>query len=353
MKKVLIIGENLEIGRTEEVYGRGFSALGCKVQIFTWKEATATVSSSSLWGRAAWRLAWQFLGKLANHQLLEKANQFQPDLTLVISPRLVHPESIKALQQYGLVFVFYTDNPIDSHHTHTNSWVQGGFPLWDATFIWSQEIVERLKDNGVKKAFFHPFCSDIEYHFPQRQANPLYDVAFIGNWDASRKREQYLKAIANYRLGLWGSNYWNTHCQEPSLKGLCQGMCSYQEIPKILGSAHMGLNILRPQNEEGHNIRTYEIPATKTLMISERSHDLLNLFVEDKEAVYFSQPEELRQKVDYLLKNPALMASIAEAGYQKALANKISVRVTEMATIYQKIKLNQDSDLLLANIQEA
>ncbi|MBD2164359.1 glycosyltransferase [Calothrix membranacea FACHB-236] len=352
MKKILIVGENLEIGRTEEVYGRGFSALGCKVQIFTWKEATSRVSSSSLWGKAAWRLAWQFLGRLANQQLLEKANQFQPDLTLVISPRLVHPQSIKTLQQHGLVFVFYTDNPIDAHHTHTNSWIQGGFPLWDAAFIWSQEIVQILEENGVKKVFFHPFCSDIEYHFPQRQPNPIYDVAFIGNWDTSRKRERYLKAIANYRLGVWGSNYWNTHCQEPSLKGICQGMCSYPEISQILGSAHIGLNILRPQNETGHNIRTYEIPATKTLMISERSDDLLNLFVEDKEAVYFSSPEELRQKVDYLLKHPALMASIAQAGYQKALRNNISERVTEITDIYQKLKFSKDDGLLLANSKQ-
>jgi hypothetical protein len=353
MKKVLIVGEILEIGRTEEVYGRGFSALGCKVQHFTWKEATSSLSFGSLWDRVAWRLAWQVLAKSANRKLVETANQFQPDLTLVISPRLVSPDCILALQQYGLVFVLFTDNPVDAHHTHTNSWVQGGFSLWDATFIWSQELVERLIENGVKKAFFHPFCSDVEYHFPKRQANPIYDVAFIGNWDTSRKREQYLKAIADYRLGLWGSNYWNTHCQEPALKNLCQGMCSYQEIPELLGSAKMGLNILRPQNEEGHNIRTYEIPATGTLMLSERSRELLDLFIEDKEAVYFSHPDELRQKVEYLLQNPDLITSIAELGYKKALENTINDRVTEIVNVYHEIKFSQDSYFQLLPYQEA
>ncbi|QSJ15278.1 glycosyltransferase [Nostoc sp. UHCC 0702] len=338
MKKVLIVGEDLQIGRTEEVYGRGFSALGCEVQHFSWKEVTSSLSLGGFWNKVAWRLAWQLLAKSANHKLVEQANQFQPDLTLVISPRLIHPDTILALQQNGLAFVFYTDNPVDAHHTHSNSWVKGGFPLWNAAFIWSQELVKRLHENGVKQAFFHPFCSDVEYHFPQRQTNPIYDVAFIGNWDASRKREHYLKAIADYKLGLWGSNYWNNHCQEISLKGLCQGMCSYQEIPQILGSAKMGLNILRPQNEEGHNIRTYEIPATKTLMLSERSQELLNLFLEDKEAVYFSNPDELRQKVEYLLKNPDVISSITEAGYQKALQNTITNRITEIANLYQVIK---------------
>ncbi len=354
MKKVLIVGHILELGRTEEVYKRGFSAFGCQVQYFAWKEAAPSLVSRSLQDRIAWRLAWKVLAKSANRKLVEIANQFKPDLTLVISPLLLHPDSILALKQHGLVFVFFTDNPIDTHHTHSNSWVQRGFPLWDAALIWSQELVERLMANGVKKAFFHPFCSDVEYHFPKRQANPVYDVAFIGNWDASRKREQYLKAIADYRLGLWGSNYWNTHCQEPALKGLCQGMCNYQEIPEVLGSAKMGLNILRPQNEEGHNIRTYEIPATGTLMLTERSKELLNLFAEDKEAVYFSSPDELKQKVEYLLENPALIESIAEAGYKKALENRITDRVTEIADLYQQLRCSLgNNDLQLLHRQEA
>jgi spore maturation protein CgeB len=338
MKKVLIVGQTLEIGRTEEVYGRGFTAFGCEVQHFSWKESKPSLFSGSLLDRLAWRVAWQPLAKLANQKLVEAVNQFQPDLTLVVSPLLLNPDSILAMKQYGLAFVFFTDNPIDAHRTHTNLWVQRGFPLWDAAFIWSQKLVDRLFDHGVKKAFFHPFCSDIEYHFPKRQPNPIHDVAFIGNWDASRKREQYLKAIANYHLGLWGSNYWNTHCQEPVLKGLCQGICSYQEIPEILGSAKMGLNILRPQNEEGHNIRTYEIPAAGTLMLSERSSALLDLFIEDKEAVYFSNPDELSQKVKYLLQNPDLIESIAAAGYKKALENTISNRIKEIFQIYEQIK---------------
>jgi spore maturation protein CgeB len=338
MKKVLIVGQALEVGRTEEVYGRGFSAFGCEVQHFTWKESKPNLFPNPLVNKAAWRVAWQPLAKIANQKLIETANRFRPDLTFVISPLLLHSNSILAVKQHGLAFVFFTDNPVDVHRTHTNSWVRRGFPLWNAAFIWSQELVDRLLANGVQKAFFHPFCSDLEYHFPQRQPTPVYDVAFIGNWDDSRKRERYLKAIAHYRLGLWGSNYWDTHCKEPALRGLCQGMCSYQQIPAVLGSAKIGLNILRPQNEDGHNIRTYEIPATKTLMLSERSSTLPKLFVEDKEAVYFSHPNELKQKVDYLLQNPALMASIAEAGYKKAMENTISVRIAEILQEYERSK---------------
>lgn len=337
MQKVLIVGQTLELGRTEEVYGRGFSDIGCEVKYFTWIEAEPSLFSRSFSHRVAWRLAWQLLAKPANQKLIQLANDFKPDLTFVVSPNLLQPKSIQALQQHGLVFVFFTDNPLDTHHTHTNSWIRRSFPLWDAAFIWSRELVEGLVKNGVKKAFFHPFCSDVQYHFPDKQTNPIYDVAFIGNWDDSLKREQYLRAISDYRLGIWGSDYWITRCKETSLSGFVKGTCNYTEIPAVLGSAKMGLNILRPQNEMGHNIRTFEIPASGIMMLSERSQDLLSLFEEDKEAIYFSHPDELNQKVSYLLQNEHLIDPITKAGYQKAMQHTISQRISEILLV-----INQD-----------
>lgn len=338
MKKVLIVGQVLELGRTEEVYGRGFSALGCKVKHFNLQDAEPSLVSSSFGHKVAWRVAWQLLARSVNQKLIDLANQFKPDLTFVVAPSLIQPSSIQALQQHGLVFVFFTDNPLDQHHTHSNAWIRAGLPLWDAVFIWSQELAKRLTEKGVKNAFFHPFCSDVQYHFPQRKTNPIYDVAFIGNWDASRKREQYLKAISDYRLVIWGSDSWRTHCRETSIKGFCRGMCTYAEIPGILGAAKMGLNILRPQNERGHNIRTFEIPATGTLMLSERSQELLTLFEEDREAVYFSNPDELQKKVQYLLQNEDLIGSISEAGYSKAIKHKVSHRIVELLDISTSLK---------------
>jgi len=337
MEKVLIVGQNLDLGTTEEVYGRQFSVIGSQVQYFTWTETLPKLTSVSLINKLVNRFAWKSLAKKANSKLVNIAQKFKPTLTFVVSPLLLHPDSILALQEYGPVFVFYTDNPLDSHHTHTNSWEKGRLCLWDAALIWNPELVDKLHKNGVKRAFFHQFCADTQYHFPQRQNLPEYDIAFIGNWDTSKKREKYLKTVADYNLGLWGSDYWNVRCREPSLRGISQGMCSYQDIPKFLGTAKMALNILRPQNEGGHNIRTYEIPATGTLMLSERSETLLNLFIEDREAVYFSSPEELREKVKYLMENQQLRESIAKAGYQKALKNTIAERVEEIKSLYQSL----------------
>jgi spore maturation protein CgeB len=70
-------------------------------------------------------------------------------------------------------------------------------------------------------------------------------------------------------------------------------------------------------------------------MLSERSQDLLNLFEEDREAVYFSNPDELRRKVEYLLQSPSLIQSIAEAGYKKAMQHTIVERIIDIKNVYE------------------
>ena len=341
MERVLIVGSTAELGRTEEVYSRGFAANGSKVCNFSWKTAAPILCSSKLSDKVVRKLGAPWIVYQANQTLIEVASKFKPTLTFVVAPNLVLPNTIEQLRQHGLAFVFFTDNPLDGHHTHSNAWVEGGLSLWDATFIWSKELVNALMDRGVQKAVFHAFCSDTAYHFPQKNKSVIHDVVFIGNWDDSGKRERFLASITDYRLGLWGSSDWNTRCQVKALHGRSSGMCSYEEIPEIMGSAHIGLNILRPQNEIGHNIRTFEIPACGTLMLSERSAGLLNLFAEDKEAVYFSTPEEVAQKVRYLLSNPAIMRDISEAGFQRAITHKIVDRVEEITQIYSDLKKNE------------
>jgi spore maturation protein CgeB len=334
MERILIVGSTLEIGRTEEVYRRGFISAGCEVCNFSWSEAAPVLSSRKVTDKVVRKLGKRWIVQQANKRLIDIAARFRPTLTFVVSPIFLMPETLLRLKEHGLAFVFFTDNPLDTHHTHSNSWVRDSLPLWSAAFIWSHDLVEELIDKGVGKAFFHAFCSDSVYHFPKRQESITHDVAFIGNWDDSGKREHFLQSISSYRLGLWGSSDWDTRCQIKSLHGRCSGVCNYEEIPAIMGNSHIGLNILRPQNEQGHNIRTFEIPACGTLMLSERSPNLLNLFVEDKEAVYFSTPEELFKKVSYLLANPNLIENISSAGYQKASQNKINHRIQEVHDVF-------------------
>lgn len=73
----------------------------------------------------------------------------------------------------------------------------------------------------------------------------------------------------------------------------------------------------------------------------ERTDEMKRLFEEDKEAVYFSDKEELVQKVRMLLKQPEQRKAIASAGHKRCLSSGYDI-VSRMRVwddvVYTKLK---------------
>ena len=55
----------------------------------------------------------------------------------------------------------------------------------------------------------------------------------------------------------------------------------------------------------------------KVPMLSQNTRDLTELFVPDKEAMFFRDSDELIDKLRLLIQDPKLNKSIAEAGYNR------------------------------------
>lgn len=89
-------------------------------------------------------------------------------------------------------------------------------------------------------------------------------------------------------------------------------------------------------------MRTFEVPACRGFMLSTRTTEQKNFFKEGKEADYFSTPEELKQKIDFYLKNDELRLKIAEAGYQKLLKSNYSYidRAKQVLKVFKSLNKN-------------
>ena len=82
--------------------------------------------------------------------------------------------------------------------------------------------------------------------------------------------------------------------------------------------AHSKINLcfLRKGNRDLQTCRSIEIPAMGGFMIHERNAEIKDLLREDSEAVYFSDDEELVEKVSYWLSNERGRRSIASQGFE-------------------------------------
>ncbi|MEA3355202.1 MAG: glycosyltransferase, partial [Patescibacteria group bacterium] len=77
------------------------------------------------------------------------------------------------------------------------------------------------------------------------------------------------------------------------------------------------LNLVPDHMIDGGNLRTFEIPACKTLQFIDKINP--NYYQKDKEIIVFKSPEDLKNKLEFYLSHPKKRKKIIQAGYKKTI----------------------------------
>ena len=78
----------------------------------------------------------------------------------------------------------------------------------------------------------------------------------------------------------------------------------------------MSLNILRDQNENSHNMKTFEIPAMGGLMITKRTKEQEYFFPENEACLMYQDLNELKTKIRKVLKKSKKFHKISKKAYK-------------------------------------
>jgi spore maturation protein CgeB len=262
-------------------------------------------------------LALRRLGSVRwNEHLLRVGLEIKPQLLFVFNGELLMPGTLRTFRQMGtLAFIFHADNPFPSYYNHRPETLACAKES-DCYFIWSRELVKRLKTIGVKRAEYLPFAWDPEV-FPYKVwPNTEYDhdVVFIGGWD--QKREWWLTLLAqSFDVKIWGPDYWGTRSHPNSpLRNSWQGTpVRGVEASRILRRSRIALNIIREQNmPDGVIMRTFELPGCGVFALSTRTEGALEILPEGRAGAYFSTIEECICQIDRYLSNDRLRTEIAQ-----------------------------------------
>lgn len=90
-----------------------------------------------------------------------------------------------------------------------------------------------------------------------------------------------------------------------------------EDYHKAIANSKFGLGLLSKRFNELHTTRTFEIPACKTILITERNEELLSFF-ENDEVLFFDSQLDLVNK----LKNFNNNEDMALKGYQRVIKDK-------------------------------
>ncbi len=148
------------------------------------------------------------------------------------------------------------------------------------------------------------------------------DVVFAGHYE-NDGRVEALESIckAGYKLNLYGGG-WNAALPKLSLDSPLRALYPVQpatgrDYNQALCGAKVALCFLSTLNQDTYTRRSFQIPAMRIAVLSQRTEDLSSLFIEGKEIAFFSNTAELLDKLRHLLADDAARQRMAEAGYAR------------------------------------
>lgn len=213
-------------------------------------------------------------------------------------------------------------------------------PMADINFIYRKKNIADYHSIGDKNPILllpyylkqDNFVEDIEKDIP---------VAFIGHYEVDG-RDAYINALveAGLPICLFNGSDWDKAPLYGRFKSIIRPAVRVREYNHTLNRCQIALVFLSKINSDTYTRRCFEIPATRTLMLSEYTDDLNEMFPDGECAVYFRSPEELVQKCQWLLTNPDEIIRIAENGYQrvKQLGGSETDRCQQIIDCYQQLK---------------
>lgn len=338
--KILVVGDGHSAIHEVAVVD-AFKKLAHQVKAFYWH---SYFNSKNPVVRLLLRVQNKFLiGPILNKvnvDLINEVVEFNPKLIFIYRGTHIYPQTITAIQQKlpgCLVYGYNNDDPFARDHP---PWLWRHFlksvSKYDLVFAYRKHNMQEYSAYGAKKVkLLMPwFIPEKDKKIIQDRHNKRkYDVIFVGHYERD-DRTDYLKKIAAspYNFGLFGPDW----CLAPKFDWLNK----YQPIRPIRGdlygetisSSKIALCFLSKLNRDTYTRRCFEIPAMGVFMLCQHSDDLALLFEDGVDAVFFHNPVDMMEKIEYYTQHDKLREQIAYSGMQRVIRDKHDV-ISRMAYV--------------------
>ncbi|HUT53012.1 MAG TPA: glycosyltransferase [bacterium] len=280
--------------------------------------------------KAARRVMMPMLVKQYNGSILKLARGFKPEIFLAFKGQFILPETLQEMRAMGIsLYNFYPDTWVYASNT---PWLPRTLQEYDCVFSTKKFTASDMEKRGtpLRDFFYLAHGYDPELHCPTPVSvveSSIYgsDVTFIGAYSPGKM--EILSKLESLSPGLnltiWG-NDWEK-AKAPNLQQYIKGRwLPGVEYVKGLCSSKIAIALLLERSygaSSGDRItsRTFNIPATGTFMIHQRTDEVMEYFEEGKEIECFGTPEELAEKIKFYLAHPEERKAIAQAGYRRCV----------------------------------
>jgi spore maturation protein CgeB len=248
--------------------------------------------------------------------LIRKVKKCKPDVVFVIKGIEILPETLTELKrESGCILInWWPDDP------HLNEVSRKLSPFYDLFFTHDQGSVPLYLQHGAKNVSCLNFGCDPEIHrdLSQGERKYFYDLSFIGGWN--EEREKSLEPFTKFKISIWGPGWEKVQKGSPLNNSLKGGQVLGLKMTEIYNRSKIVLNIHTTQGclRGGVNMRTFEIPACRTLQLVDKTKEVIDLFQMNEEVVCFENLKEAFDQIEYYLIREREREIIALRGQKRA-----------------------------------
>jgi len=343
--KILVAGDWRSELHEAAIFG-ALQQLGHQVEKFSWHQYFAPSKRESQLGFLLDLTNKKFQNKYLvgpilsriNDDLVEQTKRFRPDLLFIY--RGTHITSvtlqrIKRLCPECIIAGYNNDDPFATGHPR---WLWRHFidavPCYDVIFAYRQHNIEEFRQIGAKRvqllrSWYRPASNHPVELSPDDRARFGCDVVFVGHFEAD-ERTDYIEEIVRqgFNFRIFGPDHdWDRiTTRSPILQRFHPVKPVWgADYNKALCGAKIALCFFSSLNRDTYTRRTFEIPASGTLMLSQYSDDVATMFKEGEEADFFRTKEELVRKIAFYLTNDSVRHRVAAAGHRRVIADNHDV----------------------------
>ncbi|MBR2456238.1 MAG: glycosyltransferase [Bacteroidaceae bacterium] len=284
---------------------------------------------TSLWYRIAYHLfLWGLPIKLPegnreNARIKEQISKNKYDIVWIDKGVTIDASTLAFIKEKSpdTIIASYSPDNMALRHNQSQQYLEC-IPFYDFIFTNKSYILDEMKSLGAKRIYFVNNSYEAQFHYPHTLTQEEIfrlggDVGFVGSWEEERCRSILYLANHGIKVKVFGDEKWKKYNNySPNLTIITGGLFS-EDYSKALQAFKISLCFLRKMNDDLQTTRTVEIPACGGFMLAERTTEHQNMFVEGKEADFFSSDEELLEKCKYYLSHDKERRDIAKAGNQR------------------------------------
>lgn len=262
-----------------------------------------------------------------NNDIITQIKNNRYTFVFFYRPRIIRNNVLKLISEKTIIYFYNNDDPFGNLYSKY-FWKKyfSGLKYCNHIFYYREKNKFDYLELGYKNISLLRSYYVKYLNYPTKK-DYLFDVVFIGHFE-NDGRDIFIKFLIdnNINIKIFGPEWKRSQYFDYFYNTIGDIYpLDNKKYNDTLNQSKIALVFLSTLNSDSYTRRCFEIPATKTFMLSTHSNDLANLFIPEIEADYFQTKEELLFKIQFYLQNNKIRENIVERAYEKIISNNHEV----------------------------